>query len=280
MNHSRAQSVNQSRPQPVIHSRSNSIASQRHGNVTTTSTKLTRPKPLPLVHDQAQEDILAALGVTGSARQVYETPGPAFGPPPPEKTNNKSHSRTGSMSSTHSTTTTQQNYRFPPQRGGSVPLPTVQGHHDRWSSSSGIGSGNSNAPFATPTQPRVPAAIRPDFSPITEDDFTPRPKYPAAMTANRGTHGGAETTRKRSYADSLLSGHGDGGSATDARRSFDDAEEEEAEDACLTASQQQQQQRHGGRGGRGHYGYAGGHGHGQIVEEEDVTPKPRKQLRV
>jgi hypothetical protein len=260
INHSRAQSVNPSRPQPVNHSRSNSIVSQRHGNTTSTTTKLTRPKPLPLVHDQAQEDILAALGVTGSARQVYETPGPAFGPPPPEKPNNKSHSRTGSMSSTHSNTT-QSSYRFPSQRAPSLPPPQAQSHHDRWSS--GV---TNNAPFATPMQPRVPAAIRPDFSPITEDDFTPRPKYPAAMSASRGN--GNETTRKRSYADSLLSGNGDGGSAVDARRSFDagsDAEEREDEDLCVSASR---------RGG------ARGYDHAQGGEEEDATPKPRKQLRV
>jgi hypothetical protein len=181
------------------------------------------------------------------------------------------------MSSTHSTISNQQNYRFPAQRAGSVPAPSISNPHDRWSS----GVGHNNAPFATPTQPRVPAAIRPDFSPITEDDFTPRPKYPAAMSANRGNGTViGESTRKRSYADSLLSGNGDGGSATDARRSFDsgdDVSEEGGDEGCLASAQRR------GAGGRGHGFAAGahhGHGHGQIMEEEDVTPKPRKQLRV
>lgn len=62
------------------HSRTNSVTSQN----------LTRPKPLPPVRDQSQEDILAALGVTGSPKMVYQTPGPAFGPPPPSKSRNNS----------------------------------------------------------------------------------------------------------------------------------------------------------------------------------------------
>lgn len=54
------------------HSRTNSVSSQN----------LSRPKPLPPVRDRNQEDILAALGVTGSPKLVFQTPGPAFGPPP------------------------------------------------------------------------------------------------------------------------------------------------------------------------------------------------------
>jgi hypothetical protein len=55
------------------HSRASSVCS-RYSNQ--------RPKALEPIRDQAQDDILAKLGVTGSPRLVYETPGPAFGPPP------------------------------------------------------------------------------------------------------------------------------------------------------------------------------------------------------
>ena len=55
------------------HSRASSVCSRY-------STQ--RPKALEPIRDQAQDDILAKLGVTGSPRLVYETPGPAFGPPP------------------------------------------------------------------------------------------------------------------------------------------------------------------------------------------------------
>jgi len=42
------------------------------------------PKPPEFEKDQTQEDILAALGVTGSPKPVYITPGPAYMAPPPE----------------------------------------------------------------------------------------------------------------------------------------------------------------------------------------------------
>lgn len=58
------------------HSRATSVSSRR-------SEKLSRPQPLPAIRDQAQEDVLASLGVTGSPKSIYQTPGPAFGPPPP-----------------------------------------------------------------------------------------------------------------------------------------------------------------------------------------------------
>lgn len=43
--------------------------------------RLSRPTVLDPVRDQAQEDILLALGVTGEPKTVFVTPGPAFGPP-------------------------------------------------------------------------------------------------------------------------------------------------------------------------------------------------------
>jgi hypothetical protein len=54
------------------HSRASSVCSRNSNQ---------RPKALEPIRDQAQDDILAKLGVTGSPRLVYETPGPAFGPP-------------------------------------------------------------------------------------------------------------------------------------------------------------------------------------------------------
>jgi hypothetical protein len=42
----------------------------------------TLPKPPEFEKDQAQEDLLAALGVTGSPKPVYITPGPAYMAPP------------------------------------------------------------------------------------------------------------------------------------------------------------------------------------------------------
>ncbi|EME78608.1 uncharacterized protein MYCFIDRAFT_78320 [Pseudocercospora fijiensis CIRAD86] len=61
-----------------------------------------RPPP---IRDQGQEDILAALGVTGSPKLVYETPGPAFGPRPTSAAGSEksAHSRSNSMTSVHGT---------------------------------------------------------------------------------------------------------------------------------------------------------------------------------
>jgi hypothetical protein len=161
------------------------------------------------------------------------------------------------MSSTHSNTS--QTYRFPAQRGPSAPPTSQSSHtHDRWSSSTGSSFNAAAAPFATPTHTRVPAARGPDFSPITEDDFTPRPKYPPTMMANAQNRGGpgAETTRKRSYADSLLSGNG--GSAADSARALDgEGEAFGEEDGGLRRRRDEAEE-----------------------EEESATPKPRKQLRV
>ncbi|KAK4924741.1 hypothetical protein LTR49_008190 [Elasticomyces elasticus] len=53
------------------HSRAASVASSTAGE------RITRPKALAPIRDHAQEDILAALGVTGSPKFFYQTPGPA-----------------------------------------------------------------------------------------------------------------------------------------------------------------------------------------------------------
>ncbi|EMC91596.1 hypothetical protein BAUCODRAFT_126596 [Baudoinia panamericana UAMH 10762] len=51
----------------------------RSASVTSTATeRITRPTPLAPVRDQQQEDVLAALGVTGSPKMVFQTPGPAI----------------------------------------------------------------------------------------------------------------------------------------------------------------------------------------------------------
>ena len=65
-------------------SRANSAASA-------SAQTLSRPKVIRPVRDQSQEDILAALGVTGSPKAVWQTPGPAVGAPPPGR-----HNSTGS----------------------------------------------------------------------------------------------------------------------------------------------------------------------------------------
>jgi len=69
------------------HSRASSVTS-RYSNQ--------RPKALEPIRDQAQDDVLAKLGVTGSPRLVYETPGPAFGPPASARS-----SRQSSVASNH-----------------------------------------------------------------------------------------------------------------------------------------------------------------------------------
>ncbi|KAF2166101.1 hypothetical protein M409DRAFT_55443 [Zasmidium cellare ATCC 36951] len=137
------------------HSRNNSVSSQN----------LSRPKPLPAVRDQSQEEILAALGVTGSPKTVYQTPGPAFGPPPPSK------SRTNSAS-------TLPGFNIPPPsaHAGRQPSPTrdtyaPNGHRP--------GSAHSHR-----------TANGSDFDAEPDDQTTPRPKVPR------------NENRKRSYADS------------------------------------------------------------------------------
>ena len=60
-----------------------SSAHSRAGSVSSAAgEKITRPKALAPIRDHAQDDILAALGVTGSPKMVYQTPGPAVAPAP------------------------------------------------------------------------------------------------------------------------------------------------------------------------------------------------------
>lgn len=136
------------------HSRTNSVSSQN----------LNRPKPLPAVRDQNQEDILAMLGVTGSPKTVFQTPGPAFGPP----LTNKPNSRHNSISSL-------PGIKVPPPSGpfARQPSPTHEGRNGRPSSAHSHQTANGS-----------------DFDAEPDDQVTPRPKVPR------------NENRKRSYADS------------------------------------------------------------------------------
>lgn len=99
--------------QTPSHSRASSVASQHRGG----HGKITRPKPLPPVRDQTQEEMLAALGVTGSPKLVYETPGPAFGPRPTTSESERVNSRANSVSSSHG------RFPVPPPPPGPPPGP-------------------------------------------------------------------------------------------------------------------------------------------------------------
>jgi hypothetical protein len=58
------------------HSNNSLSYSNTHGP-SNASQSIDRPRPMGIVRDQAQEDILASLGVTGSPKMAYQTPGPA-----------------------------------------------------------------------------------------------------------------------------------------------------------------------------------------------------------
>jgi hypothetical protein len=63
-------------PRGLKRSRSRSRSPERR------NSKTAFPMPKIAEKDQAQEDMLAALGVTGSPKPVFTTPGPAYMPPP------------------------------------------------------------------------------------------------------------------------------------------------------------------------------------------------------
>ena len=75
-----------------------SSAASNHSRASSVTSRYStqRPKALEPIRDQAQDDVLAKLGVTGSPRLVYETPGPAFGPPASARS-----SRQSSVASIH-----------------------------------------------------------------------------------------------------------------------------------------------------------------------------------
>jgi hypothetical protein len=164
------------------HSRAGSITSHHRRP---SSSKTSRHKPLPPIRDQAQEDVLAALGVTGSPTLVYETPGPAFGPRPSTSGSDHAPSRSNSVISTTFST------RLPPptifedddhdhdhHRGHRTP--DCRRRLSSAASDRSVSSAHSSA--------RDPA----DPDPDPDMDATPRP-----------SHFQRNNARKRSYADSL-----------------------------------------------------------------------------
>ncbi|KAI7717293.1 hypothetical protein KC353_g4684 [Hortaea werneckii] len=149
------------------HSRATSISSSQAGE------KITRPKPLAPLRDERQEDILAALGVTGSPQFVYQTPGPALRAPPSTRSIEGSAvpSRPGSVASMHS-------------------LPTVEEHNEDDNSRSKVGQYGDlemeNTPRPVKNNGRVFSGPRKrshgEFEGVggarfeEEEDATPKPK--------------------------------------------------------------------------------------------------------
>ena len=153
--------------------------SRRHSHASSTasvvSQKISRPKPLPPVRDQAQEDILAQLGVTGSPKMVYQTPGPAFG---------ARTSRQNSINSNPSGFPVP-----PPPRGRPPPRPQQRSYsYNPW-----ITDGQPHRNGYDAERPRSSAsqhtAVGSDFQ-ADDQDATPRPK-----SAHR------IDSRKRGYQD-------------------------------------------------------------------------------
>lgn len=135
------------------HSRASSVSSQRSGVIS-------RPRPLPPLRDSAQESVLAQLGVTGSPKLVYETPGPAFGPPASAHS-----SRNNSISSAN----------------GAQPQPYI--HRRQGSQASNVAFNN---PWSTQAsnggcRPPSSSSHRSDsgkfYQPEGDLDATPKPKY-------------------------------------------------------------------------------------------------------
>lgn len=177
--------------QTPSHSRASSVASQHRGG----HGKITRPKPLPPVRDQTQEEMLAALGVTGSPKLVYETPGPAFGPRPTTLESERVNSRANSVSSS--------NGRFPippppPPPPGPPPRSRNRNGHQSWNADSYVPRQSNGHPRqwsnGHPQERRGSAssnrtAAGSDFD-GDDNDATPRAKQSNNLS------------RKRSFADS------------------------------------------------------------------------------
>ncbi|KAH9807820.1 hypothetical protein Tdes44962_MAKER06336 [Teratosphaeria destructans] len=148
----RSHSRTRSRAQSRSHSRTNSVSSSNAGE------RLTRPIPLAPIRDQNQENILAALGVTGSPKLVYQTPGPALGAPPPPSSSQ--HSRANSVCSVQSDT------RRPRSRPASMEPTTQTGV---------LGSGRADKRYGD-----------------LDLDATPRPKYERVDSGRKRSFGEVE----------------------------------------------------------------------------------------
>ena len=76
----------------------NSFSYANNPGPSNTLQSIDRPRPMGIVRDQAQEDILASLGVTGSPKMAYQTPGPARSSQDRGVTMALPHSRSNSIS--------------------------------------------------------------------------------------------------------------------------------------------------------------------------------------
>nr|POE52477.1 hypothetical protein CFP56_77907 [Quercus suber] len=186
--HSRTRSTGHSRSHSRHHSRSQSRTYSRASSVSSASgQKITRPVPLPPVHDQNQEEILAALGVTGEASLVYQTPGPAFGPPPTEPV--LSHSRHGSTASRNGSFKVLQ-----------VPQHIQSSSYDLWNLDQNDRSRRTDYRASSVHSQQTDTGS--DFHP-EDNDVTPRPISKHADNRKRGfeddgagVHGDLEPTPK------------------------------------------------------------------------------------
>ena len=157
------------------HSRANSAAS-------VSSQRIARPKglPPPPARDQAQEDILAALGVTGSPKIVYQTPGPAIGapPPPPREGSTAGSSRQSSVNGNLG------GFPIPPPPPGPAPQHRRFSDYDPWqvdgmSNNNGY---NTERPGSNASQHTAAGS---DFH-TNDQDATPRPKLDRTDSRKRG----------------------------------------------------------------------------------------------
>lgn len=138
-----------------------SSAASNHSRASSVNSRYStqRPKALEPIRDQNQDDILAKLGVTGSPRLVYETPGPAFGPPASGHS-----SRQSSVSSVHENTSAVTPHA--PSAPQQHPQPIA--FNDPW---------NANGRYQHRQNPGMGHDLTSSEFTIMEDpDATPRPK--------------------------------------------------------------------------------------------------------
>ncbi len=146
--------------------RQNGKRSRTSSVTSISSQKIKRPIPLMPIRDQAQEDVLAKLGVTGSPKIVYQTPGPASAHQPQQ---NEAASRSSSHNSVASNGGSMKIPPPPPPPPGHPPYQNGGDRYRRGSSASQHTAAGS------------------DFE---DNNATPRPKY------------NSKDSRKRAHEDS------------------------------------------------------------------------------
>lgn len=158
------------------HSRTASVSS-------TAGERITRPVPLPPVRDQNQEDLLAALGVTGSPKLVYQTPGPALGAPPQRHSTSRTSSRQNSITSNQSF----GHLRLPPS-ASSMQQRTPP--YDGWKSPEVSYGCSTERPTSANSQQRPASGPDGVFDKNydNDNDATPRAKYQGGDSRKR-SHG-------------------------------------------------------------------------------------------